>query len=365
MSTALIVNFIFAAIAVAFFLQFLNSRKNVQIHLEHYEEQLTNEIEKRKESELQYQNQIQSLRVNSPPQIIGSEESKSVIDSLVAEVSNLRKEKDQEVKSRLEAEKQIDLALQKTTDIQKRIDDWKTIQEANLKDITNVIIKGDNDLYERLTIQYHTESEIIRNRVDDTVKNIDDHLERITKQVQFLNVYNSDSNKESSAAIGMNNDHSSINLEDVLRSAHLQPGIDYFMRHSFPEKVKKSVLCESMIVLDQKNIIIIDIKSARFFLELFSGRAKEDGNIEDNFQQKIDRYLTYLTNQKYSSNIVNYFAKQQVITPDANVSLLMLVPSEKEVGVFQKLGDKYVQILEDNNINLHSLENFSNLILGE
>lgn len=370
MNTALIINFISAAIAVTFFLQFLVNRRSARIHMEHYEEQLTSEIEKRKESELRYQNQIQSLKLGVPTQVSGSVESKEVVDSLVVEVNNLRKEKDQELKSRLEAEKQIELALQKTADIQRRIDDWKIIQEANLKDATDVIIKVGNDLYGRLIENHHAESETIRNKVDDTVKNIYDYLEKIVKQVQFLNVHNVDTHKAVSAAISINSDavninHSSRNLEDVLKSAHLQPGIDYFMHHNLPEEVRKSVLCESMIALDQENVIIVDIKSARFFLELFSGRARGDENVEDNFQQRMDRYLTYLTNQKYRSNVVNYFAKQQIIFPDANVSLVMLVPSEKEVEAFQELGDEYMQILEDNSINLHSLKSLSNLVFGE
>jgi len=370
MTTALIINIIFAAIAVAFFLQFLSSRKSTQIHNQHYEEQLASEIEKRKESEAQYQYQIKSLKESIPPQVVGGEESHLTVDSLVAEVSNLRKEKDEEIKSRLEAEKQIELAVQKTNDVKERIEDWKIIQEANLKDANNVIVKVGNDLYERLIADYHAESEIIRNKVDDTVKNIHEYLEKIVKQVQFLNVHNVDTNRAFNAAISINNDevninHSSRNLEDVLRSAHLQPGIDYFMHHNLPEEVKKSVLCESMVMIDQNNIIIVDIKSARFFLELFSGRAREDGLVEEEFPRKMDRYLTYLTNKKYRSNIINYFSRQQIINPDANGSLVMLVPTEKEVKEFEDLGDEYMQILEDNNINLHSLKSLSNLIFGE
>jgi hypothetical protein len=79
----------------------------------------------------------------------------------------------------------------------------------------------------------------------------------------------------------------------------------------------------------------------------------------------MDRYLTYLTNQKYRSNIISYFSKQQIISPDVSNSLVMLVPSEKEVDAFHDLGDEYLQILENNNIHLHSLKSLSNLVFGE
>ncbi len=112
MNIALIVNFILAAIAVGIFLKFLSDRKSARIHMEHYEDELHSEIAKRKEIELQYQNQIQSLknntRANITSQPANNAEAKSMVDSLVLEINKLRTEKEQELKSRLEAEKQID-----------------------------------------------------------------------------------------------------------------------------------------------------------------------------------------------------------------------------------------------------------------
>jgi hypothetical protein len=369
MTIALIINFVLAAIAITFFLQFLSSKKNAKIHMHHYEEQLTSEIEKRKESELQYQAKIKELQADIPSKIMGHEESKSIVDSLVSEVANLRKEKEQELKIRLEAEKQIELAVQKTNDVQARIDDWKIIQEANLKDANEIMIGVGNDLYDRLISDYHAESEIIRNKVDETVRNVHEYLDKIVKQVQFLNVHNIDTTSAVGVVSAMNSaevnvNHNSRNLESSLKDGHLQVGVDYFMHHNLPEEVKKSILCEAIIIIDRDNIIVVDIKSARFFLELFSGRARGDDLVEEEFPKKMDRYITYLTNKKYSSNVINYLARQNVIEPTANASLVMLVPTDKEIEAFEDLGDEYIKMLEDNNINLHSLKSLSDLILG-
>jgi hypothetical protein len=355
---SLLINLVLAATSIALFLQFLSNKKQAELQSRNYQEQLKTEIDKRTEIESHNQQENNGSDV------------KSAVNSLVVEVENLRKEKDQELQNRLEAEKQIDLALQKTADVQKRIDDWKIIQEANLKDATDAISQVGNDLYDRLIEDYRQESETIRNKVDDTVKNISDYLEKIVKQVQFLNVHNVDSGGAVNAAISINSEAININnisrnLEDILKSAHLQPSIDYFMNHTLPEEVKKSVLCETMITLDKESAIIVDIKAAKYFLELFSGRAREDDDVEEIFQQKMDRYLVYLTNPKYRSNVINYFAKQNVISSNVNSTLVMLVPSEKEAIEFENLGDQYLQTLQDNNISLHSLKSFSDLVLGE
>jgi hypothetical protein len=259
--------------------------------------------------------------------------------------------------------------VQKTNDVQARIDDWKIIQEANLKDANEIMIGVGNDLYDRLISDYHAESEIIRNKVDETVRNVHEYLDKIVKQVQFLNVHNIDTTSAVGVVSAMNSaevnvNHNSRNLESSLKDGHLQVGVDYFMHHNLPEEVKKSILCEAIIIIDRDNIIVVDIKSARFFLELFSGRARGDDLVEEEFPKKMDRYITYLTNKKYSSNVINYLARQNVIEPTANASLVMLVPTDKEIEAFEDLGDEYIKMLEDNNINLHSLKSLSDLILG-
>ena len=70
----------------------------------------------------------------------------------------------------------------------------------------------------------------------------------------------------------------------------------------------------------------------------------------DSIRNKVDEtvkniYLSYLANPKYRSNIINYFARQQIIVPDAQNTLIMLVPSEKEMDEFKNLGDKYIKVL--------------------
>lgn len=378
MDIGLILNLVLAAIAIALFLQFVSNKKHFQVEIKSYEDYLQDEIDKRKEVEMRYQDELNNLKnstnvqpQNSQPQNLEQQEDiKSIVESLMFAVDDLRKGKEEELKIRLEAEKQVELAMQKAKDVQRRIDDWKVIQEANLQDATDSIVKVGNDLYGKMITSYRAESEMIRNKVDETVRDIHDYLEKIIKQVQFLNMHNVDTQKAVSAAIGMNSEavnvnHQSRNLENILKSSNLQPTVNYFMHHNLPEEVKKSVLCEAMVALNKENAVIIDIKSTKFFLELFSGRARKDINAEVAFKQKIDRYLAYLTNPKYRSNIINYFSKQQIILPTAQHSLIMLVPSEKEVREFKKLGDKYVKVIEDNNIVLHSLKSVSDLILGE
>ena len=81
------------------------------------------------------------------------------------------------------------------------------------------------------------------------------------------------------------------------------------------------------------------------------------------FQKKIERYLSYLSNPKYKSNIVNYFSSHSLIPKEINTYLIMLVPTEKEISEFLSLGEVYQNLLKDNKISLHSLQTLSDFIL--
>ena len=63
------------------------------------------------------------------------------IAELIRVSDDLRREKEGEIKIRVEAEKQIEITLQKTEEVQKRIQDWRLIQDATMKDSKDAIVK--------------------------------------------------------------------------------------------------------------------------------------------------------------------------------------------------------------------------------
>lgn len=348
MEVGLLINFILAAIVIAFFIQLLVQKKHAQSEIRSQENHLTREIESYKKLELQYQNEINLLKTAS---------------SAIKEIENLRKEKESETKLRVEAEKQVELALQKNEDVQKEIEDWKNIQESNLQDATDAIEKMGDDLYENLAEHQRSENEELISKFEEKIKDVYEYLAKIDQQLQHILHKNpTPENTKNSIAEDDVVATSQKLLENVLKAADLKPEVDYFMKHNLPEMAKKSVPCEAMIVLNQDSAVIIDIKSTKFFAELFLSRKKNLANADDLFRQKIDRYLAYLTNPKYQSNIIKYFSKNGVIASDIQHVLIMLVPSQNEIDEFNKLGDDYLKILDDNHILLHSLKSFEEII---
>ncbi len=97
----------------------------------------------------------------------------SSIDILINEIKLLRKEKEEEMTLRHEADKQIELALQKTGEIQKRISDWSTIQDAAMKDSKSAMIDIGNELYKKLTRNFQIEVDEIKQLLEQMNKKIE------------------------------------------------------------------------------------------------------------------------------------------------------------------------------------------------
>ncbi len=96
----------------------------------------------------------------------------SVIDSLLSEIELLRQEKAVEFVLRTEAEKQIDLAAQKYEEIQKRMEDWKRVQDAAMKDSMSAMINISNDLYKKLTKNLKIEVDEVKNLLEQINKKL-------------------------------------------------------------------------------------------------------------------------------------------------------------------------------------------------
>jgi len=327
------------------------------------------EIANIKKIKSEYKNKISDLESDlSLESEIKEDEVKFA--ALVEEIDQIRKEKEEEITLRLETEKEIQLALQKTEDVEQRIDDWKVIQEANMEDSVSAMRNIGHELLEELMLSHKNESENLRHSVEETVRNVYEYLEKIARQVQFLNAHNVDGHKAVSAAIGIHynqdavniNQHSK-NLENILKSAHCEPGIDYFMRYKFSDEAKKSVLCEALFVVENDDLLIVDIRAIRFFVQYFAAVHKKDPAAKKTLKEKMDRYFSYLTNPKYRNNIVGYFAKQGIVKRDAQSSIIMLLPGSRDVKLFSSLGVKYQRALEEHDISVVSMREFSNLVL--
>ena len=356
-----IVDIIFASSALFFLFKFLIYKKSAEEKLKMQEERLELELLQKSELESKYQSGGNGKANNQSESIASDEKNQNknqnqnnnpTIESLIAEINNLHDKNEQETQLRMEAEKKIALALQKTQNVEQRLEDWKMIQDANLKDAINAMIKIGDNLRQRLLKDI---SDLPNNKSNNNKSN-NNKSNNDRSYMQNHNINNSHNSKNN---IKIYQD----DLEKMLKNKNFLPRKNYFINSMIDPKYAKSVPCEAFIILDQENCLIIDFKSLKIFEALGHNKiALGEEKAYKIFQEKIEQYINYLTNPKYKSNELSYFAKNKVITQNAQSVFLMFISKMADIEELKKLDEEYLQKLENNNIYLYDLQNIADSI---
>ncbi len=303
-----------------------------------------------------------------------SEDLKPLLD----EIEILRKEKEEEMKLRLEAEKQIELALQKTGEIQKRMDDWKIIQDASMKDSKNAIIDVGNDLYQKLAKSHKTEFEEERNLIDHGIKNVSSYLEQISKKIEFLEKNNVEFTKEMKDVIANSSDKKTFisqivktaqnaisktdnniidetkdltnNLETLFKDHGYKSKKDYVFDHDIDDHEKSKLMFSDCIFVKQNQLYIFDFKSQHYFENYkINSKKLSPPKLTELIQEKLDKYILYLCNPKYKNSILKVASSYDLKFDKVSIIALVLSPKEikitEELGYFTKFSNHALKIL--------------------
>ncbi len=276
------------------------------------------------------------------------------IEALLREIDELHKEKEGEVKLRLEAQKQIDIAIQRTEEVEKRMHDWSVAQDAAMKDSKDAIIKVGNDLFKKLNDSYKNEVETNKNLLGRFSKNITDFIER-----SVANIAKS-KEKKSLAKVGLKKDESAAKKSPVTKSKLLPTliktmsangwlaGKDYFTAENFDEQSAKIFFCDVAFVSLGK-LYIIDFKASSYFEEYSSAKDEEA------LKQKLDRYFNYLQNPKYLDSILKVATTANIKFDDKGIVIVVGLEDDiktiKDLNYYDKARKVASEVLDINGVN--------------
>lgn len=282
------------------------------------------------------------------------------IQKLLVEIDELRKEKENEVKLRLNAEKQIELTLQKTHDLERMIDDWQLMQDAVMNDCKDAMFKIGNDLYKKLNETYRQETETNKNLVGKLSKNITDFFEKISPAEIANDSHKANSEKpveDHQKHQTHLDDHAKkliSDLIDVMNTAEKLSNKDYFLPGNFDEQRAKLMLCE-LAFYNGGTLYAIDLKSCRYVDEYEALKDKDSASATQNLKQKFDRYIAYLSNPKYHESIAKALFGSKIKIE--KFVIIALVPLAQEVNLLNTLGYQAkaqklgIEILDFNEVN--------------
>lgn len=336
------------------------------------------------------------------------------IEGLLREIDELRKEKEEEVRLRLGAEKQVEMALKKVDEIEKRMKDWRLVQEAAMNDSQHAIEEVGDDIYKKLSDSYKEEVKENKNLINKISQNImeifakkrtdidnsDDEIVNLSKNAKKSEVKDEDIDKEVEAIINQkdekvekkeekketkteekldksdddideentkrsesnadNCDHTNRLISDYIDIAKAGGHVlhkNYFIKKDLEENKAKLFLCDFAFI-NSKKIHIMDFKICHYLFEYHKLEGNKD-EAKAALKKRMDKYITYLSNEKYAlaiSKVVSSFG----VKTEKNL-VFAVVPNKDELKVMQDLG--FEKIAKEKNIEIIDFDNASNIIL--
>ncbi len=279
------------------------------------------------------------------------------IEALLREVDELRKEKESEVKLRLDAQKQIDMVMQKTEEVENRMHDWSIAQDAVMKDSKDAIIKVGNDLFKKLNDSYKNEVETNKNLLGRFSQNITDFMTKSVasiaksqtkKSVKLVKRKDESVAKQTTEKSTVSNSKLLPELIKAMKANGWLANKEYFSAENFNAENAKMFFCDvAFISLDK--LYIVDFKANQYFEEYLNSKD------EVLLKQKLDRYFEYLQNPKYIDSILKIMATTNVKF-DNNAIVMALGLEEylkiiKDLNYYDKARKVASEVLDLNGVN--------------
>jgi DNA recombination protein RmuC len=225
---------------------------------------------------------------------------------------------------RFEAEKQRDLALQRVTEMQSRMQDWEKTREESMKTAKEAM--------------FSTGGEIFRKEAEELAKKTLEEFDKVSQTVSVLHskvqassdktdlVWRSLSTPQ---AIG---NFSEIGLENALKNMGLSAGRDFIMQYHINTANGNNLRPDAVVFLPNNNIMVIDSKASKAFLELAQSQDEhqEAARLQD-IKKRMNEHLRSLSSKNYQDAVKDAIKQADIECEIHHVMTLMFLHSESAV----------------------------------
>lgn len=309
-----------------------------------------------------FDEQAEALRIADQKLVEVTKNDTQKIQDLLSEIDELRKEKENEIKLRLAAEKQIALTLQNMENLEKRMEDWRATQDAVMRDSKEAIIKVGNDLFKKLNESYKQSIETNKNILGRFAQNIGSFFGKTTieKQKNLTKIAPQKiATQETKKTTKFNFEESgSIKIVDdlieTMKAVGMLANKDYFQPKNLDSELSKMMLCD-LAIIKNENLYLLDFKSLFAFAEFEKQKASDPNQAKINLISKSDAYLAYLSDPNYFNSIIKSLSKSGLSFKKSSIVIAVDSASQiqvlKESGVIKKAQEKGLEMMEIKDIN--------------
>ncbi|MFN7038576.1 MAG: DNA recombination protein RmuC [Alphaproteobacteria bacterium] len=257
--------------------------------------------------------------------------------------------------AKYEAETQAEISRERLLEMQKRMEDWDKARHESLQHAKAAIFEVGSSLSSKLIEEHRRETEEARLKshesIRETSEKLNSQFENIVKSMASLHSQVKESKdtvdivKRALLSPGGAGSLAEITLENILKASGLTIGQDFIMQYSV--NVNDSSLKlrpDAIIFLPDGNVMIIDSKASKFFLELASASSDiQEKYIYEKLRNTMRTHLRSLSSKDYLEAVRNHLKSIKNDFRIKNISTIMFLPSETALEKLHYADKDFIQ----------------------
>ncbi len=308
-----------------------------------------------------FDDQNDALRVADQKLVEVTKNDTQKIQDLLSEIDELRKDKENEIKLRLAAEKQIALTLQNMENLEKRMEDWRATQDAVMRDSKEAIVKVGNDLFKKLNQSYNQSIETNKNILGRFAQNIGSFFAKNSppQQNNSPKIESKNTVQEPKKIAKFNFEGTGLtkivdDLIETMKAVGMLANKDYFQAKNLDSELAKMMLCE-MAVVKNHNLYLLDFKLSEALAEYQEQKLSKPDQAKNDLASKLDAYLNYLVDPNYLNSVAKSLSKSNAEFKKTKVVIAVNSAAEinsiKEIEAYEKIQKNGLELMETKDIN--------------
>lgn len=245
------------------------------------------------------------------------------------EINHLKQKIDDINNEKNQFHREKDILLGKLDSMNLQMEDWKKAKEEHINIVKASALEVSGNLSNKLLDDHKREAqnakkeseEIVKKTTESLIKQHEGLIEKVgalQKGVQKSEeVHRALLNPTGAGSLG------EITLENIFKNSGLIKDIDYKMQYSTTGEQGKTLRPDAVVFLPDDNVMVIDSKSSKFFVELESeSNSLTNDEINQRLKKMMQENLKGLVSRKYSEAIENEAGRKLA-------RVYMFLPTEK------------------------------------
>ena len=269
------------------------------------------------------------------------------LDRVVIENSQLVQQLKIETEERFNAQKNEALANQKCEAMREQMQAFEEHKKLAMDNAKAAIFDLGNKISSQLIEEHKRESQSAKEESQKQFKLTSENLYKdfssLTQMVAGLKdqVTNAKNNTDLvyQALLAPNTvgGLAEITLENILKSSNLLANIDYQIQFSMLDEDNSRLRPDAVVFLPGNNILVIDSKASKFFLEIAKNKEQEN-ELKTKLKFTMRNHLKNLSGKDYKQSIISYLKDKKI----KHVSTLMFLPTESSVEQLQNIDPQFI-----------------------